>query len=218
MAGGAGPGWVEKHVAEYVCIAGSMLGSPKVLTGLLSGEMRDTAEMQGLQEYLTNAMVPYPLRIDLWRSWGSLLSILPMGGEAIWGNLTYTPDILDTEGAALPLIMERRVSSEEKQARSEKFPNQTLLRIGNKTVEDALELLWEMGGKEFAAKGAQNSYGADYEVRPFSVLVPRALMLNTRVNAKQGFRMGACWTCDLIFGMTPTRTKLCFCLEWNQLS
>jgi len=52
------------------------------------------------QEYLANTVVPYELRLGLWRTWGSLLSILPVGGESIWGNLTYTPDV---EASAPPL-------------------------------------------------------------------------------------------------------------------
>jgi hypothetical protein len=58
-AGNAPSGWAEQHLAEYVSVAGPMLGTPKVLSGLISGEIRDTAEMQGLKEYLTSTVVPH---------------------------------------------------------------------------------------------------------------------------------------------------------------
>ena len=32
------PGWTEKHIAEYVNIAGPVLGVPKALTAMLSGK------------------------------------------------------------------------------------------------------------------------------------------------------------------------------------
>ena len=50
--GGGGKGWVNTHVAVYVDIAGPMLGIPKTIPSLLSGEMRDTAILGQLESLL----------------------------------------------------------------------------------------------------------------------------------------------------------------------
>ena len=50
--GGGGRRWTAKHVAVYVDIAGPMLGIPKTVPSLLSGDMRDTAILGQLESLL----------------------------------------------------------------------------------------------------------------------------------------------------------------------
>lgn len=38
--GRGGPDWVDKHVSDWVNIAGTLLGVPKAMAALVSGEMR----------------------------------------------------------------------------------------------------------------------------------------------------------------------------------
>lgn len=85
-------GWVERHVAVYMNIAGSTLGVPKAMTALLSGEMRDTAELGFLSRNTANWYLPRASRAHMFRSWGSLIGMLPQGGNKVWGNSTWAPD------------------------------------------------------------------------------------------------------------------------------
>eukprot|EP00891_Asterochloris_glomerata_P002292 jgi/Astpho2/2292/e_gw1.00040.193.1_t len=85
-------GWTEKHVAHYANMAGPVLGVPKAVTAMLSGEMRDTAELGMLAGAMANHWIPRPTRANLFRTWGSLHGMLPVGGPAIWGNGTWAPD------------------------------------------------------------------------------------------------------------------------------
>lgn len=83
----AGGPWCEKHLEGIVNLAGPTLGIPKAISALLSGEMKDTATLGPLSAYLANAFVPVEARTRLFRSWGSLLAMLPAGGENVWGSL-----------------------------------------------------------------------------------------------------------------------------------
>ncbi|MEW5299264.1 MAG: hypothetical protein WDW36_002297 [Sanguina aurantia] len=80
------PGWTEKHVHGLVNIAGSVLGAPKVLSSLLSGELKDTAQLGALAGYMTDTFLSRQSRARLFRTWGSLMAMLPSGGPAVWGS------------------------------------------------------------------------------------------------------------------------------------
>lgn len=86
------PGWTDKYVAQFINIAGTMLGVPKAVSAVLSGEMRDTAQLITLASYMTDSLMSREKRADLWRTWGSCLTMLPLGGTKIWGNATWAPD------------------------------------------------------------------------------------------------------------------------------
>lgn len=93
--GGGGKRWVDKHVHAYVDIAGPMLGIPKTIPSLLSGEMRDTAilgELEGmlggLLETAVGRFIGTQIKevCDTFRTWGALWAMLPRGGAAVWGD------------------------------------------------------------------------------------------------------------------------------------
>lgn len=83
--GGGGTDWVDEHVHAFVNIAGPMLGVPKAAPALLSGEMRDTSLFVGMFGSMIEEFFGRRLRKDLWNTWGSLWTMLPRGGSAIWG-------------------------------------------------------------------------------------------------------------------------------------
>ena len=92
--GGGGPDWTNKNVGVYVDIAGPMLGIPKTIPSLLSGEMRDTAILGQLESVLgltsqnpLGGIVSNTLGTvaSTFRTWGSLWAMLPRGGTDIWG-------------------------------------------------------------------------------------------------------------------------------------
>lgn len=92
--GGGGRRWTAKHVAVYVDIAGPMLGIPKTVPSLLSGDMRDTAILGQLESLLGLEKAPLVGGLvsgalgtvaQTFRTWGSLWAMLPRGGVDIWG-------------------------------------------------------------------------------------------------------------------------------------
>ena len=93
--GGGGRRWVDKYVHAYVDIAGPMLGIPKTIPSLLSGEMRDTAilgELEGmlggLLETAVGRLIGSQIKevCETFRTWGALWAMLPRGGAAVWGD------------------------------------------------------------------------------------------------------------------------------------
>lgn len=64
----------------------------QALTALLSGEMRDTAELGAMTKHAAENYLPQPSRAHMFRSWGSVIGMLPGGGNKVWGNLTWAPD------------------------------------------------------------------------------------------------------------------------------
>ncbi|ODQ82992.1 hypothetical protein BABINDRAFT_159470 [Babjeviella inositovora NRRL Y-12698] len=90
--GNGGPNWVNDHVSGFVDISGSMLGTPKAIPALLSGEMKDTIQLnslavQGLEKFFSRRE-----RVDMLRSFGGIASMLPKGGKVIWGDQESAPD------------------------------------------------------------------------------------------------------------------------------
>lgn len=90
--GNGGPNWVNDNVAHFVDISGSLLGTPKALVALLSGEMKDTVTLNqlavsGLEKFFSRDERAYMLR-----TWPGIASMLPKGGDAIWGNEHGAPD------------------------------------------------------------------------------------------------------------------------------
>jgi phospholipid:diacylglycerol acyltransferase len=81
--GGGGRDWVDKHIHAYINIAGAQLGAPKSASSLLSGEMSDTVVL-GAAGTLIEQFLGRRVRKNLWTTWGSLWSLLPKGGDAIW--------------------------------------------------------------------------------------------------------------------------------------
>ncbi|KAL7140357.1 hypothetical protein ABFS83_09G115400 [Erythranthe nasuta] len=96
MGGGGGPDWCAKHIKAVMNIGGPLLGVPKAVSGLFSAEARDIA--------VARAIAPGVLDKDLFRiqtlqhvmrmtrTWDSTMSMIPKGGETIWGGLDWSPE------------------------------------------------------------------------------------------------------------------------------
>nr|AZM65200.1 diacylglycerol acyltransferase 1 [Vitellaria paradoxa] len=96
MGGGAGPGWCAKHIKAVMNIGGPFLGVPKAVSGLFSAEAKDIA--------VARAIAPGVLDKDLFglqtlqrvmkmsRTWDSTMSMIPKGGDTIWGGLDWSPE------------------------------------------------------------------------------------------------------------------------------
>eukprot|EP00753_Platysulcus_tardus_P008129 PLAT15650.1.p1 GENE.PLAT15650.1~~PLAT15650.1.p1 ORF type:complete len:674 (+),score=359.21 PLAT15650.1:7-2028(+) len=83
-AGGGGATWVDEHVHAMVNIGGPLLGVPKAVSSLLSGETLDTADMNAIASLVQQRLLTHHDMLHLYRSWRSVASMLPKGGDAIW--------------------------------------------------------------------------------------------------------------------------------------
>ena len=90
--GKGGSDWVNRHIANWVNISGCMLGAVKGLTAVLSGEMRDTAQLNAFAVYGLEKFLSKEERAEIFRAMPGISSMLPKGGEAVWGNATWAPD------------------------------------------------------------------------------------------------------------------------------
>lgn len=97
--GKGGKDWVNRHIANWVNISGCMLGAVKGLTAVLSGEMRDTAQLNAFAVYGLEKFLSKEERAEIFRAMPGISSMLPKGGEAVWGNSSWAPD--DQPGQAM---------------------------------------------------------------------------------------------------------------------
>ena len=88
----AGPGWVDRYVDSWINVSGSMLGALKGLPAVLSGEMKDTAQLNAFAVYGLERFLGKDERCEIFRSMPGVSSLLPKGGNAVWGNKTWAPD------------------------------------------------------------------------------------------------------------------------------
>jgi phospholipid:diacylglycerol acyltransferase len=80
--------WVSKYLHTFVNIAGPLLGAPKAMAAALLG---GTSEIASFGEFFDKSAGQYWLgtarnRSRLFQSWGSIATLMPMGGNRIWGN------------------------------------------------------------------------------------------------------------------------------------
>ncbi|OBZ89829.1 Phospholipid:diacylglycerol acyltransferase [Choanephora cucurbitarum] len=92
QGGQGGPNWVNDHIESFVNIAGPLMGVPKAVTSLLSGETRDTMALGSFGAYVLEQFFSRRERTKLMRSWFGGSSMLPKGGSAVWGNESNAPD------------------------------------------------------------------------------------------------------------------------------
>ncbi|OTB12561.1 hypothetical protein K445DRAFT_321005 [Daldinia sp. EC12] len=92
QGGKGGDDWVEKHVEAWINISGCMLGAVKDVTAILSGEMRDTAQLNAFAVYGLEKFLSKDERAEIFRAMPGMSAMLPLGGDAVWGNLTWAPD------------------------------------------------------------------------------------------------------------------------------
>ncbi|KAF9419747.1 hypothetical protein BGZ94_009318 [Podila epigama] len=172
--GNGGPNWVNDHIHTFVNIAGPMLGVPKTLAAVLSGEVRDTAQLGAVSAYVLEKFFSRRERADLFRSWGGLSSMIPKGGNRVWGTLRSAPDD-GTHDAEETIVQEKIANNEESPEASSKgewredvspsfgamlaFSESSDMK--HHTLDDSMELLAKMAGNDYNAMLARNySVGA----------------------------------------------------------
>ncbi|SCU91802.1 LAFA_0F05930g1_1 [Lachancea sp. 'fantastica'] len=86
LYGNGGAGWVDTYIDSFVNVAGTLLGVPKAVPALISGEMKDTIQLNALAMYGLEKFFSRKERLDMIRTWGGVPSMLPKGGSLIWGD------------------------------------------------------------------------------------------------------------------------------------
>jgi phospholipid:diacylglycerol acyltransferase len=128
QGGNGGDDWVDKYIESWINISGCMLGALKGLTALLSGEMRDTAQLNEFAVYGLERFLCREERANLFRAMPGMSSMLPIGGDAVWGNMTWAPDDLPGQEISFGSFLNFRDSNNTRPAK-------------NLTVEASFELL-----------------------------------------------------------------------------
>ena len=92
--GNGGETWVDDHIDSWINISGCMLGTAKDIPAVLSGEMKDTAQLNAFAVYGLERFLSREERAEIFRAMPGISSMLPKGGEAVWGNSSWAPDDL----------------------------------------------------------------------------------------------------------------------------
>lgn len=101
------PSWVADHVHSVVYLAAPLLGAPKAVSCLLSGEARDTAQMGAIQYAIVELLFGKEQRRELFKTWTSALHLLPKGGSRFWGGPesgTGCPNPISATSKTLPSV------------------------------------------------------------------------------------------------------------------
>ncbi|GAA5898770.1 hypothetical protein JCM5296_006713 [Sporobolomyces johnsonii] len=127
--GKGGSDWVDRHISDWINIAGTLLGVPKAMSALLSGEMRDTVEVNVAGAYLLERFFSRTERAKLFRSWAGAASMMLKGGNAVWGDENGAPDDLPNAkltGGRLYYFRPEEKSNTSEVSASTVYPNLTL--------------------------------------------------------------------------------------------
>ena len=131
--GNGGSKWVNTHVSSWINISGCMLGTAKGVPAVLSGEMKDTAQLNAFAVYGLEQFLSKEERTEIFRAMPGISSMLPKGGNAVWGNMTSAPD--DIPSASNNASYGRFLSFQQTRKNSSSPAPQ------NSTIEQALDYL-----------------------------------------------------------------------------
>ncbi|XP_010047510.2 phospholipid:diacylglycerol acyltransferase 1 [Eucalyptus grandis] len=96
MGGGGGSDWCAKHIKAVMNIGGPFFGVPKAVSGLFSVEARDIAVARALapgvldKDVFKFQTLQHMMRMT--RTWDSTMSMIPKGGDTIWGGVDWSPE------------------------------------------------------------------------------------------------------------------------------
>jgi phospholipid:diacylglycerol acyltransferase len=91
----ANKNWVDQHVDSLINVGGPLLGVAKSISSFISGEMKDTTNFITLQSYILDPIISKEDRAHAMRTWLSVASMFPKGGEKIWGSDSLFTDSKD---------------------------------------------------------------------------------------------------------------------------
>ncbi|KAF5481775.1 hypothetical protein F2P56_002403 [Juglans regia] len=96
MGGGGGLDWCARHIKAVMNIGAPFLGVPKAVAGLFSIEAKDIAIARAFapgvldKDVFSLQTLQHMMRMT--RTWDSTMSMIPKGGDTIWGGLDWSPE------------------------------------------------------------------------------------------------------------------------------
>nr|GMD71299.1 putative phospholipid:diacylglycerol acyltransferase 2 [Ipomoea batatas] len=96
MGGGGGPSWCAKHIKAIMNVGPAFLGVPRSFSSILSAEGKDISFIRSMAPGLFDETfrrfqtMEHVMRVS--RTWDSVVSLIPKGGETLWGNLDWSPE------------------------------------------------------------------------------------------------------------------------------
>ncbi|KLU84553.1 phospholipid:diacylglycerol acyltransferase [Magnaporthiopsis poae ATCC 64411] len=145
--GRGGDDWVDRHIESWINVSGCMLGAVKDLAAVLSGEMRDTAQLNAFAVYGLEKFLSKEERAEIFRAMPGLSSMLPLGGDAVWGNSTWAPDDLPGQESTFGQVLHFR----QGQNWTTPMPGRNL------TVESAMKYLFDTT-EDWYVRAVKGSY------------------------------------------------------------
>lgn len=159
--GGGGPDWVENHIETFISIAGTHLGVTKAMSAFLSGEMKDTVQMNPAGAYVLERFFSRKERRKLFRSWAGSASMWIKGGTAVWGNGSWAPDDAPNSMHTHGQLFAFRPASVNAYA-SEDASSDDLVPLKNMTATDAGAWILQQTPPSFQKMMATNySFGIE---------------------------------------------------------
>jgi len=169
-------GWTEKNVHAWANLAAPLLGLPKALAPLISGESRETADMMQGVAFLVESYLSRTRRAGMFRTWGSLQTMLPVGGPKVWGNGTHAPDDtpeLRAAGRSLGALLTARDDRDsaagrlgasvteglvrQRQQQQQQAPTKRRSLFGTRSAEDAANATDGGSGNSTSGSGTSSS-------------------------------------------------------------
>ncbi|XP_059457479.1 phospholipid:diacylglycerol acyltransferase 1-like [Corylus avellana] len=135
MGGGGGPDWCSKHIKAVMNIGGPFLGVPKAVAGLFSAEAKDVAVARAIAPgFLDNDLfrlqtLQYVMKMS--RTWDSTMSMIPKGGDTIWGDLDWSPE----EGCVPSMRRRRQNVTENLASQSRNVKYGRIISFGKEVAE-----------------------------------------------------------------------------------
>ncbi|QLL31052.1 hypothetical protein HG536_0A08690 [Torulaspora globosa] len=152
--GNAGRGWTDKHIDSFVNVAGTLLGAPKAVPALISGEMKDTIQLNTLAMYGLEKFFSRKERLDMLRTWGGIPSMVPKGGNLIWGDSSVSvEDALHNSTASLGSFI-----------RMEGMSNHSTLDH-NLTMQESIDMMLKLS-PDWLQKRVEDQYSFGYAKTP----------------------------------------------------
>ncbi|ORC84296.1 putative phospholipid:diacylglycerol acyltransferase [Trypanosoma theileri] len=81
------PGWVDKYVAYWINIGGPVLGLPKSVSALLTGDAKDTVTLPSAVRQAFDTHFSRDLRTEVIRTWSCQTAMHPFGCDAAHEDL-----------------------------------------------------------------------------------------------------------------------------------
>ncbi|KAK9322897.1 Lecithin:cholesterol acyltransferase-domain-containing protein [Lipomyces orientalis] len=174
--GNGGKNWVNDHIHAFVDISGSSLGTPKSIVALLSGEMKDTVQLNALAVYGLEKFFSRSERALLLRSFPGIASMLPKGGEAVWGSLESAIDDPDGQSVSYGNFIQFRNTISELSARNLTVPEsiQYLFTQAPGWFQDRVEENYSHGLARTKAEVLANEGEPRKWINPLEVALPNA--------------------------------------------